>query len=165
MTEKERMEWFEELYKILPSLNIYKKHAQYELPANYFEDVEEEIMAQISIDLSGNHNLGIPEGYFEKVEEEIIDTLNKSNYLSNFTYLLKEKIAMAASFSVLIVAVFCLYYFTKENVASSQEFVSEMTDEESVEFLMIYTDEHDIYTFIEDGLIEEQELNITNIND
>lgn len=154
----------EELKEISPFIGGLPKIIRNDVPEGYFEDVESQILSQLSIALEdGDCKLQIPEGYFETLENRIItiihrDKIRKTYDLKYFIYHKISKIAAALVF--VLGAVFLLTY--NSQTGDAEIVLDDDWDEVDLwEYLANNTDDISLNILIENGLVEESDLLVT----
>lgn len=69
---KESISVQDELRQISPLILEINKDRKAEVPENYFQNVEEQILSQLQLPISKNTLVKVPEGYFKNLDDEVI---------------------------------------------------------------------------------------------
>lgn len=148
----------DELNQISPLISGINKGSQLEVPRDYFEIVEDQILSQISLPAPKVTLTAAPEGYLENLEGEIMKKVghsdNSKKHNSNNSVLrLIFGAAIAACLGVFLIS---RLSFGDVNNNSNAE-----VSYESIDFLEAFphdVDDINIDQLIDSGVIEEDDL-------
>lgn len=147
----------EEQEKLSQELEKLKKVSPYKAPpAGYFDDLQNQVMAQIQMERSmpGESNEGIPAGYFEGLPDVVLAKARGVNGGGGKVVFMRNIRWMAAAAVLVIVAVVMLKYVMPAGNATnseqafaalSHEFNQDLTSEEIDHLIQTYNSEEDLW--------------------
>lgn len=132
-----------------------------DVPDNYFEDLEKQVLAEFAIcSKQARESYSVPDGYFENLASNVLIKSNATQKESNVFHigmLIKRPAfrAIAASF-ILVLSAIILFELKKEAPVTSPE----ITLEESMYFIEDNMDDIDLEDLIITGALEEEDLTV-----
>ena len=166
MDQKYTSEVKEELGKLAPILSGLPKVNPYNLPEGYLEDVEEKIMSQLNL-ISYETKPSVPDGYFEIVENDILKKsgqLHKASKKSNVISIFKYRNQILSIAAVLTFVLTAWFVFTRIEKPETDLALTTGDTAEYLEYIHDNIGEYDINMLIEQGLIEEEDIVMDELN-
>jgi hypothetical protein len=132
-----------------------------DIPENYFEDLEKQVLAEFAIHRKlARESHTVPDGYFENLASNVLIKGNATQKESNVLHigmLIKRPAfrAIAASFTLILSAII-LFEFKKEVSVISPE----ISLEESMYYIEDNMDDIDLEELVFSGVLEEEDLTV-----
>lgn len=126
----------------------------FKAPDGYFENLDTKIFSQVSLEkISKENDFKVPTLYFEKLSTNILEKVKKPAKVVRFSFM-----KYAAAASLLISITFGAYLYNLNNQTITKK-LANIPDQEIADYLKLYTDANDVSLIIEStddiSLIEE----------
>lgn len=146
--------YFDTLYhQTISEKNIsdLKDKESFGTPHLYFDNLEEQILAQTKI--SNNNSFSLPEDYFNKLSDNILSRTSSDSIPNARTRVFKISFIKYAAAAVILLAttfgIYNNYYKSDKNISISEK-LAEIPDQEILDYLSSYSDTNDIILILED---------------
>lgn len=151
------------------------KTTGFEIPKNYFEGLEDQIMAQTKISEVDNSGFKLPDGYMDTLEDQLMSALSQKTPPKVVPLFGKRTIIYASSIAATVLLLLNLSLFEKDNseledqtvenyiineAMSSYDIASLLEDEDLIEENFVdhnFSEEH-IENYVLDHLDDIEEL-------
>lgn len=156
----------QELESLAPNLAKVKRYQRIDIPDEYFDSAEEQIMSQIYIMTQEQVKVNVPSDYFETLDDNIMAGINSEKpKVVPLRSMCKYRYVAAAA---IVFVLFFIGYKVSPLVESGSDrlpMMSQIADSEYYQYLHQNIDEVDMNMLIEHNLVDESDLAILSYND
>ncbi len=129
------------------------KKTGYEVPEDYFESLEGQIMGHIKLSEVGPTGFNIPDGYLESVEDQVINKVSGKSPVKVIPLFSKRNVIYASSIAAAVLVLLNLSIFEKNSWDLEDQTVENYIIDEAIS-------SYEIASLLEDeDLIEENFVN------
>ena len=148
-----------EIAEMAPILASLPKTNRYHIPENYFNEVEIQILCQMTIlTVEDDSQKVIPLDYFSKVEEVIINRIADQDQDAKIIEMPSRKINYQRYAAIVIAFLACIAVLRFATLERNAEMASQLTQAEILDYMVDNAEDFDINMLIDHELIEENTL-------
>lgn len=137
------------------------KNTGFNVPANYFDGIEDSVLSQIKLKSIEGTGFKVPEGYFESLEDTVISKIHKKDSTKVINLFSRRNLLYVSSIAAALLLLFNLTDLNNKNIsfenletAMLETYVNEYIDSYDMASLFV-EEEITVENFIEHNLSEE----------
>jgi len=149
----------DEIVEIAPILASLPKSNLDQVPEHYFDQVEDEILSQLSLLKDDNQRqLALPSDYFSKIDEVIMERIVDQVQGAKIIEMPSRKINYLKYAAILMFFVACLGVLRYATPEKNMDVASQLTQSEVLDYMADNAEDFDINMLIDQGMIDESTL-------